>query len=214
MRAVMSPEVLIAFIAACILLGLTPGPNMSLILANTLTGGLRAGLVTLAGTTTGLALLVAAAAARHELDDGVHVGVVRRDPLGRRALSGLSRRAPAVAVLRRSAVRGVAAAARRRAGANCYLQGAAGQPVQPQGAAVPRRLPAAVRRSGARSGVRSSPCWPCCSSSCWPPSTSATRWRSPGRGPRFDAARLRLLDGAAGVLLLLGGLALAMVRRP
>ena len=30
----------------------------------------------------------------------------------------------------------------------------------------------------------------------------------------FDAARLRLLDGAAGVLLLLGGLALAMVRRP
>jgi threonine/homoserine/homoserine lactone efflux protein len=30
----------------------------------------------------------------------------------------------------------------------------------------------------------------------------------------FDAARLRLLDGAAGVLLLLGGLALAMARRP
>ena len=35
----MSPEVLIAFIAACILLGLTPGPNMSLILANTLSRG-------------------------------------------------------------------------------------------------------------------------------------------------------------------------------
>ena len=35
---------------------------MSLILANTLASGLRAGLVTLAGTTTGLALLVAAAA--------------------------------------------------------------------------------------------------------------------------------------------------------
>ena len=45
------------------LLALTPGPNMSLILASTLTNGLRAGLVTLAGTTTGLALLVAAAAA-------------------------------------------------------------------------------------------------------------------------------------------------------
>jgi hypothetical protein len=58
----MSPEILIAFIAACILLALTPGPNMSLILANTLAAGLRAGLVTLAGTTTGLALLVAAAA--------------------------------------------------------------------------------------------------------------------------------------------------------
>src|SRR5262245_64350090 len=57
----MSVEVLIAFIAACILLGLTPGPNMSLIVANTLTTGLTAGLYTLAGTTTGLALLVAAA---------------------------------------------------------------------------------------------------------------------------------------------------------
>lgn len=30
----------------------------------------------------------------------------------------------------------------------------------------------------------------------------------------LDAAHLRFLDGAAGVLLLLGGLALAMVRRP
>jgi threonine/homoserine/homoserine lactone efflux protein len=58
----MSPEVAIAFIAACVLLALTPGPNMSLILANTLSHGLRAGLITLAGTTTGLAVLVAAAA--------------------------------------------------------------------------------------------------------------------------------------------------------
>jgi len=31
---------------------------------------------------------------------------------------------------------------------------------------------------------------------------------------KLDATRLRLLDGAAGVLLLLGGLALAMTRRP
>src|SRR5204863_9624481 len=59
----MSPEILLTFVAACILLGLTPGPNMSLILASTLTSGLRAGLPTLAGTTTGLALLVAATAA-------------------------------------------------------------------------------------------------------------------------------------------------------
>ena len=59
----MSPEILLTFVAACILLGLTPGPNMSLILASTLSSGLRAGLVTLTGTTTGLALLVAAAAA-------------------------------------------------------------------------------------------------------------------------------------------------------
>jgi homoserine/homoserine lactone efflux protein len=58
----MSPEILIAFIVACILLGLAPGPNMALILANTLSHGLAAGLVTLAGTSTGLAILVAGAA--------------------------------------------------------------------------------------------------------------------------------------------------------
>ena len=59
----MSAEILLAFVAACVLLALTPGPNMALMIANTLSNGLRAGLVTLAGTTTGLALLVAAAAA-------------------------------------------------------------------------------------------------------------------------------------------------------
>ena len=59
----MSPEILLTFVAACVLLGLTPGPNMSLILASTLSSGPRAGFVTLAGTTTGLALLVAAAVA-------------------------------------------------------------------------------------------------------------------------------------------------------
>jgi homoserine/homoserine lactone efflux protein len=58
----MSASLLLAFVAACVLLGLTPGPNMALILANTLGHGLRGGLITLAGTSTGLALLVAAAA--------------------------------------------------------------------------------------------------------------------------------------------------------
>lgn len=59
----MSGQVLFAFIVACVLLALTPGPNMALTMANTLNGGLRGGLLTLAGTTTGLAALVAAAAA-------------------------------------------------------------------------------------------------------------------------------------------------------
>ncbi len=57
-----SITVLAAFVAACILLALTPGPNMSLIIANTLSSGLRAGLTTLAGTGTGLAILAAIAA--------------------------------------------------------------------------------------------------------------------------------------------------------
>jgi len=59
----MSPTVIAAFIAACILLGLTPGPNMSLIVANTLASGLRAGLATLAGAGLGLTILITLAAA-------------------------------------------------------------------------------------------------------------------------------------------------------
>ena len=54
--------VLIAFVAATTLLAVTPGPNMSLIFANTLSGGLRHGMLTLAGALTGNSVLVAAAA--------------------------------------------------------------------------------------------------------------------------------------------------------
>lgn len=53
---------LLAYIAACALLAATPGPNMSLIIAATLQGGLRAGLITLAGTLSGLIILVSVAA--------------------------------------------------------------------------------------------------------------------------------------------------------
>ena len=58
----MSSTVLMAYIGTCVLLALTPGPNMALIIANTLAGGMRGGLATLAGTTSGLALLVGVAA--------------------------------------------------------------------------------------------------------------------------------------------------------
>ena len=51
------------FTVTCFVLALTPGPNMSLIVANTLAGGLRAVLTTLAGSSTGLAILVSVAAA-------------------------------------------------------------------------------------------------------------------------------------------------------
>lgn len=54
--------VLAAFLATCVLLAVTPGPNMSLIIANTTAHGLRAGLVSLAGTGTAMAFLVGVAA--------------------------------------------------------------------------------------------------------------------------------------------------------
>src|SRR5690606_15100461 len=58
----MSFEVLLAFAGACFLLAATPGPMMSLILANVAAHGVRAGLWTIAGSLVGLALLVSAAA--------------------------------------------------------------------------------------------------------------------------------------------------------
>lgn len=54
----MTGAVLLGFIATCALLAVTPGPNMALIISSTLGGGLRAGLVTLSGCLTGLAILV------------------------------------------------------------------------------------------------------------------------------------------------------------
>ena len=206
----MSPEVLIAFIAACVLLGLTPGPNMSLILANTLASGLRAGLLTLAGTTTGLAILVAATVAgmssvmvfMSEWFDVIRwVGAVYLVYLGARQL-WLFRRRTMGAVL-----------PPRRAGANLYLEGVLVSLSNPKvllflGAFLPQFV------DPARDPV-------------WQLSVLAVLFVAvlaavdvaytlavARARATFDAARLRLLDGAAGVLLLLGGLALAMVRRP
>ena len=57
----MSLELFLAFVLASTLLALTPGPAMSLILANAAGQGARAGLLTVSGNSIGLALLVAIA---------------------------------------------------------------------------------------------------------------------------------------------------------
>ncbi len=207
----MSPEVLVTFIAACILLGLTPGPNMSLILANTLSSGLRAGLLTLAGTTTGLALLVGAAAAgmssvmvfMSEWFDVIRwIGALYLVYLGARQLWLLRRRAGAGA-----------APARGPSPATLYFEGVLvslsnpkvllflgaflPQFIDPAGDAVFQLSVLAVLFVVVLAAV----------------DVAYTLMVARARAT-FDAARLRLLDGAAGVLLLLGGLALAMARRP
>ena len=56
----MSPTVLLAFFGACILLAVTPGPMMSLIIANATRYGRRAGLLTVLGNIAGLAILLSA----------------------------------------------------------------------------------------------------------------------------------------------------------
>lgn len=54
----MSLELYAAYLLACIVFTLVPGPTVTLIIANSLTHGTRAGLLNVAGTQVGLAIFV------------------------------------------------------------------------------------------------------------------------------------------------------------
>ena len=54
----MEPATLFALVAACVALAAIPGPNVALIVGNTLAHGARHGLATVAGTTLGIAVQV------------------------------------------------------------------------------------------------------------------------------------------------------------
>ncbi len=55
----MSIELYLAYVAACVVVVTVPGPTVTLIIANSLTHGSRAGLINVAGTQAGLALMIA-----------------------------------------------------------------------------------------------------------------------------------------------------------
>jgi homoserine/homoserine lactone efflux protein len=54
----MSIELYIGYLIACLVLTVVPGPTVSLIIANSLTHGTRAGLLNVAGTQLGLAVMM------------------------------------------------------------------------------------------------------------------------------------------------------------
>ena len=54
----MSLHLYLAYVAACIVLVIVPGPTVTLIVANSLRHGTRAGLLNIAGTQVGLALMI------------------------------------------------------------------------------------------------------------------------------------------------------------
>src|SRR6201991_726968 len=56
----MSVEVYLAYVLTCILITIIPGPTVTLIIANSLTHGTRAGLLNVAGTQLGLAIMLGA----------------------------------------------------------------------------------------------------------------------------------------------------------
>ena len=54
----MSLEIYLAYVLTCILITIIPGPTVTLIIANSLTHGTRAGLLNVAGTQLGLAIML------------------------------------------------------------------------------------------------------------------------------------------------------------
>jgi len=208
----MSYQIVFGFAAACVLLALTPGPNMALIVANTATHGLRAGLVTLAGTSTGLIVLVAVAALgmtsvvvfMSEWFDVLRwIGACYLAWLGVQQLRSWWRGRGA----------GTLPAASPGRPRTWYLQGVGVSLSNPKvlfflGAFLPQFIDPGA-------------------SAVWQLSILAVLFVAvlvavdvgytfavAGARAQFDAARLRVLDGVAGVLLLIGGVALAMARRP
>jgi threonine/homoserine/homoserine lactone efflux protein len=55
----MSLDLYLAYVAACFLIAVIPGPTVTVIVANSLTHGTRAGLLNVAGTQLGLGLMMA-----------------------------------------------------------------------------------------------------------------------------------------------------------
>lgn len=202
--------VLLAFIAATGLLAVTPGPNMSLIIANTLSGGLRHGFVTLAGALTGNLVLVAAAAIgmsslmifMSEWFDVIRwVGALYLLALGARQLwqffmSGSAAAAPTIA-----------------SGGSAYAQGLFVSLSNPKvllflGAFLPQfvdatREPLPQLRTLAILFILVLA------------AVDVAYTVAIARARRaFPAGKLRALDGLAGGLLVAGGLLLMAVRRP
>jgi threonine/homoserine/homoserine lactone efflux protein len=208
----MSIQVLLAFAATCVLLALTPGPNMALIVANTASHGLRAGLATLAGTTTGLVLLVTTAAIGMTsvvvfmaawFDALRWIGACYLAWLGLQQL--------------RSWWRNCAMPERREvrpgSGRKWYLQGVGISLSNPKvlfflGAFLPQFVDASGNVP-AQLGILS-----VLFVAILVAVDVGYTLMVAGARERFSAARMRMLDGVSGFLLLLGGAALAMMRRP
>lgn len=210
----MSLTILLAFVGTCIVLGLTPGPNMALIVANTLSGGLRSGLATLAGTTTGLAILMVVAAVgmtsmmvfMAQWFDAIRwAGAVYLAVLGAMQLRSFWRR--------RQAGDTAAAVPIAAHGGSLYAQGVLVSLSNPKVLLfLGAFLPQFVEPSGdvvLQLGVLSVLFVVILAAVDIAYTVPLARARS-----SFKPRQLAILDGASGVFLLAGGLALATLRRP
>jgi threonine/homoserine/homoserine lactone efflux protein len=198
------------FIGTCVLLALTPGPNMSLIVANTLSGGLRAGLTTLAGTGTGLAISVTVAALGMSsvmvlmatwFDVVRWVGAVYLIVLGVRQLWGWWKRRE-----------GGLPPPPRRAGTN-YIQGLLVALSNPKvllflGAFLPQFVDV-TRDPLPQLVTLAAIFWATLIVTDLGYTYAIARARA-----AIDMRKLAVMDGLAGCLLMIGGVVLATARRP
>jgi threonine/homoserine/homoserine lactone efflux protein len=79
----------LAYVLACVVVVIVPGPTVTVIVANSLMHGARAGLLNIAGTQLGLAVMMGHCARRPGDADRDHGDLVRRAAAGRRRLSGV-----------------------------------------------------------------------------------------------------------------------------
>jgi threonine/homoserine/homoserine lactone efflux protein len=206
----MSIETVLVFVVTCTLLAVTPGPNMALIIANTLRGGLRDGLATLAGTATGLAILVTIVAVgmtsimllMAEWFDVIRwIGALYLIYLGIRQLRQYYRGGEANVSVSTASAR------------SQYLQGFAVALSNPKallflGAFLPQFITSGVAPS-LQIAVLGVLFVMVLSMVDLIYTLALARARN-----TFDMARFRILDGVAGGLLVAGGLFLATARRP
>lgn len=214
----MSTAVLAAFVATCILLAVTPGPNMALIISATLSGGLTGGFATLLGTLTGLTILVAIATLgmtsimvlMAEWFDVIRwLGAIYLVVLGVRQLWGWwrSRRlATHPATVPMPASRTASIAGR-------YLQGVAVSLSNPKvllflGAFFPQFVNPDMA-PGPQLAVLATLFVVVLTAVDISYTVAIAKARA-----RIDMARLRTLDALSGVLLVAGGVVLATARRP
>ncbi len=214
----MSLSLLAAFADTCVVLAITPGPNMALIIASTLSGGLGGGLVTLAGCLTGLAILVAVATIgmtsvmvlMAEWFDVIRwIGAIYLIVLGVRQLAAWWR-------LRRAAATAsatVVAPLSQASAVSRYLQGLGVSLSNPKvllflGAFFPQFVDPAMA-PGPQLALLAGLFLLVLVSVDLAYTFAVAKARA-----TIDMRRLRVLDAASGFLLVAGGLVLATARRP
>ena len=141
----MSLELFAAYLLACVVFTLVPGPTVTLIVANSLTHGTRAGLLNVAGTQPGLAvfvgvLVIGLASVIETM--GVWFDWIRF--LGAAYLIWIGIR------MFRSTGQARRSGPDARAARRFLPAGLSGDAVEPEGADFLRRLHPAIRRSGGR----------------------------------------------------------------